>query len=573
MTTRILAALRRPATLPALLALAVLAVLVAGPLAGLVAATLDADGLEAWGDVLASPLSTALLWQPLAGSIGVGVGTGVLSVLLGGFLAWAVVLTDMPWRRTIGVLATIPFAIPSFAIALAWESVFRNDRLGGSPGLLASLGVAVPDWLAWGAVPITLTLTAHYFSLAFVVVAAALASVGGDLLAAAELTGASRARVAVRIALPAVAPAVVSGFLLAFAEGVSNFAVPALLGLPVRFQTLSTRLYGAISTGDQDRGFVLSILLVVIAAVVLLVGTRATARAASTVTGKPSRARRIRLGAARPAVLAGAAAIVVATTILPGIVLAVSTLLRRTNSLDGGLTLHYWVGSSDASIAQGLRGVFVDPRILEAIGGTLALGVTVAVITMTLGFVAAWSAARTSPIVGGALSTLSYVPFLIPGVALGAAVIAQFGRPILGLPSLYGTFWILVLGGIAASIPFAFQTSRASLAQVSRELEDAAAMAGAGTVRTLGRILLPVTARGTIGGAALVFVTMARDLSLVVLLVTPATPLLATTAYRYAADGFTQHANAITLVITVVSIAVTLAARRLEGRRSPWMDA
>ncbi|MGO8609718.1 ABC transporter permease subunit, partial [Rhizobium johnstonii] len=82
------------------------------------------------------------------------------------------------------------------------------------------------------------------------------------------LTGASRTRVALRITLPAVAPALVSGFLLAFAEGVSNFAVPALLGLPVRFQTLSTRLYGAISTGDTERGYVLSILLVVIAAVV-----------------------------------------------------------------------------------------------------------------------------------------------------------------------------------------------------------------------------------------------------------------------------------------------------------------
>ncbi|WP_072314445.1 ABC transporter permease [Agrococcus sp. Marseille-P2731] len=567
------AALRRPATLPALIALAALAVLVAGPLAGLVVATLDADGREAWADVVASPLSTALLWEPLGNSLVVGLGTGIASVVLGSFLAWAVVLTDMPLRRTVGVLATIPFAIPSFAIALAWESVFRNDRIGGASGLLSSLGVQVPDALAWGALPVTLTLTAHYFSLAFVVVAAALASVGGDLLAAAELTGASRARVALRIALPAVAPAMGSGFLLAFAEGVSNFAVPALLGLPVRFQTLSTRLYGAISTGDQERGFVLSILLVLVAAVVLWTGTRLTSRSAATVTGKPTRARRIRLGVARPVVLTGALAIVAAATILPAIVLAISTFLRRTNRFDGGVTLHYWTGASDPSIAQGMRGVLVDPRILEAIGGTVLLAATVAVITMALGFVAAWSAARTPPWIGGTLASLSYVPFLIPGVALGAAVIAQFGRPLLGLPSLYGTFWILVIGGVAASIPFAFQTSRAALAQVSRELEDAAAIAGSGIWRTLGRILLPVTARGTVGGSALVFVTMARDLSLVVMLVTPATPLLAVLAYEHASEGFTQHANAITLIITVVSVAVTLLARRLEGRRSPWMDA
>lgn len=56
---------------------------------------------------------------------------------------------------------------------------------------------------------------------------------------------------------------------------------------------------------------------------------------------------------------------------------------------------------------------------------------------------------------------------------------------------------------------------------------------------------------------------MVRDLSLVVLLVTPATPLLATMTYRYASEGFTQHANAITCVIAVISVVATLLARRL----------
>jgi iron(III) transport system permease protein len=160
------------------------------------------------------------------------------------------------------------------------------------------------------------------------------------------------------------------------------------------------------------------------------------------------------------------------------------------------------------------------------------------------------------------------VPFLIPGVAFGAAFIAQFGAPIGPLPSLYGTFGILVLAGIAGSVPFAFQTSRAALGQVSNELEEAATVAGARGPRRLGRILLPLASRGVIGGGVLVFVTMVRDLSLVVLLVTPATPLLSTMTFRYASEGFTQHANAITLVIAVISVIATLLARRLQGDRN-----
>jgi iron(III) transport system permease protein len=573
---RVSTGIRRPITWLAVAVLAVLVVLVALPLQGLVAATLQPGASGSWTDVLASPLSASLFWGPLGNSLVVGLGTGLLASLLGGFLAWIVVMSDVPGRKVIGVLATIPFALPSFAIALAWESVFRNDRLGGNPGVLASLGVAVPDVLSWGVLPVTLTLVAHYYSLSFVVVAAALSNVGGDLLAAAELTGASRVRIATRISLPVVAPALLSGFLLAFAEGVSNFAVPALLGLPVRFQTLSTRLYGSISTGDTERGYVLSILLVVIAALVLWVGNRFTAgKSFATITGKSSRPRRVSTGPWKWLLFGFAAALVTATTVVPGLVLAVSTVLRRTNSFDAGLTLHYWIGESDPDIAQGMRGVLRDPIALDAAISTVLLGATVALGATLVGLIAAYVVTRLkrAKVVGGTISLLSYVPFLIPGIAFGAAFIAQFGAPIGPFPSLYGTFAILVVAGIAASLPFAFQTSRSALGQAAGDLEEAAVIAGAGTARRLGRIVFPLASRGIVSGGILVFVTMVRDLSLVVLLVTPATPLLSVMTYRYASEGFAQSANAITLVIAIVSVAATLLARRLQGASQPWSNA
>ena len=561
---------RRPIVWLAAGVIAVLAVLVAAPLAGLVARTLDSDADGVWADVFSSPLSANLLWQPLTNSLLMGLGTGIGATVLGAFLAWVVVLSDVPGRRVIGVLAAVPFALPSFAIALAWESVFRNDRLGGTPGLLSALGVAVPDVLSWGAVPTVLVLTAHYYSLSFVIVSAALWGVGGDLVAAAELTGASRLRVATRIVLPAIAPALLSGFLLAFAEGVSNFAVPALLGLPVRFQTLSTRLYGAIATGDAARGYALSIVLVVVAGMVLWAGNRATrGRSFETITGKASRPRRVVTGAWRWPLFCTASLLVAVTAIVPGIVLVVSTVLRRTNSFSGGFTWHYWLGESDSSIAQGMRGVLRDPVVLSALQNTVLLGLAVAVGAGLLGLLGAYVVRRIvrPPLVGATIGFLSYVPFLIPGVAFGAAFIALFGAQIGPLPSLYGTFAILVLAGVAASVPFAFQTSRAALGQVSGELEEAAVLTGASGPRRFGRITAPLVSRGVLGGGVLVFVTMVRDLSLVVLLVTPATPLLATMTYRFASEGFTQHANAITVVIATISVVATIFARRLSDAR------
>jgi iron(III) transport system permease protein len=551
-----------------------LTVLVAMPLARLVGQTLDTDGRAAWVAVLASNLSQNLFWRPLWNTLLIGVAVALVSVLLGGFMAWLVMLTDVPGRGFLGLLASIPFALPSFAVAMAWETLFRNERLGGEVGFLAAAGLPIPDWLAWGFVPIVLSLSAHYFSLAFLLISAALASINSELLEAAEMTGANRVHVLRDITMPVVAPAILSAGLLTFAEAISNFAVPALLGLPVRFYTLSTRLYGAIRTGQDDRGFVLTVLVIGIAALILFASTRITRqRSFSTITGKGGRRQRQRLGSMRWPLFALAVGISVATTIIPGLALLVSSFTRRTGSLEGGLTAHFWVGESQANIAQGQEGVLRNPDVLGAALNTMLLGVTVAAITTVLGLLIGYVVSRGRvKWLGDMVSLLSFLPFLVPGIAFGAMYIAQFGQPFGPIPALYGTLALLVLAGAAHTLPFAAQSGRSAMGQVSSELEEAAVMTGAGFWRRLSAILAPLTLRGLTAGTVLVFTKMARDLSLTVLLVTPTTTLLSVVAFRYASEGFTQFAYAITLVIALLSVGATMLARKLQGASQPWSE-
>lgn len=131
-------------------------------------------------------------------------------------------------------------------------------------------------------------LSLHYFSLAFTIIAAALATVNSDLVEAAQIAGASRRRTLFGIVLPVTMPALVAAGSLTFAGAVSNFAAPALLGLPVRMQTLATRMYGMIEVGQVERGYVIGVLLVVVSAVFLWLGNRAISgrRSYATITGK-----------------------------------------------------------------------------------------------------------------------------------------------------------------------------------------------------------------------------------------------------------------------------------------------
>jgi iron(III) transport system permease protein len=549
----------------------ILIALVAAPLLTILVQTLQpSSGNHAWMDVLASRLSQNLFWRPATNTMIIGLGVAGGCVLLGGFLAWLVVMTDIPGRPAIAFMATLPFMIPSFATALAWGSVFRNGRVGGGGGLLEGLGFSVPDWLSWGMVPTIVVLIAHYYALAFTVIAAALATVNGDLVEAAQMTGASRKRILFGIVLPVVTPAIIAGGSLAFAGAVSNFAAPALLGLPVRMQTLSTRLFGMIEIGQTERGYVLAILLIGISAIFLGLGNRIlnSRRSFATISGKGARPRRFTLGGAKLPLTVLAWLICVLTTILPILLLLAASLAPSSMSLFSDWTLHYWIGGSNPAFARGQPGIFHNPQLISALTTTLTLGVVVALVANLLGVLIAVALTRQKvPVLSNMVSQLSFLPMLLPGIAFAAAYIALYGAPIGPLPALYGTKLLLALALTAAMLPFAVQTGRATVAQISGDIDEAARMTGAGFFRRLGAITLPLAARGLAAGLLISFVNVIGDLAITILLYTPTSPLLAVLSYSYASDGFHQFANAVTLVILIISMLATGAATLLRGRR------
>lgn len=170
-----------------------------------------------------------------------------------------------------------------------------------------------------------------------------------------------------------------------------------------------------------------------------------------------------------------------------------------------------------------------------------------------------------------AITQISFLPLLVPGIAFGAAYIAYLGAPIGPFPALYGTFALLVIAGTAYLLPFSVQTGRAVIQQVGGELEESARITGASFFRRLASITVPLAVRGLAAGGILVFVKIIRDLSLVVLLFTPTMPVLSVVAYRYASEGFAQFANAITVIILMISIAATLIANALQTKSQPWL--
>jgi iron(III) transport system permease protein len=77
---------------------------------------------------------------------------------------------------------------------------------------------------------------------------------------------------------------------------------------------------------------------------------------------------------------------------------------------------------------------------------------------------------------------------------------------------------------------------------------------------------LPLTFSGSISGFILAFIATMRELSLIILLVTPGTRTLTTMTFRYVEQGYSQFADAIIMLIIVLVIGGEVLARRIGKR-------
>ena len=98
--------------------------------------------------------------------------------------------------------------MPSWVLALAWLSLFKNDRIGGAEGLFAYfIGIQPPNWVSYGFFPIVVCLALHYYAYGYLLMSGALASVDTELEDAGAISGMNRRQRMLRITIPLLLPA------------------------------------------------------------------------------------------------------------------------------------------------------------------------------------------------------------------------------------------------------------------------------------------------------------------------------------------------------------------------------
>jgi len=520
--------------------------------------------------MLTGTLGKIFMYVPLQHSFTIAIGATGLALLVGGSLAWLVIRTDMPGRRLVNQLALIPYIMPSWTLAQAWLVLFKNRLSGGTPGFFEYLmGFSPPDWLSYGPVPIIICSALHYYAFFFLFVSAALMSIDSSLEEAGELMGASRWRILRKITFPLVIPAILSGFIMTFSKVMGTFGGPNILGTPVRYYVVATMIRGSMGVGDQADGFVLAIVLILFSVITIslnqrLIGTR---RSYETIGGRGFVAQVSKLGRMKGVLRIAALTFQVLVIVLPlGLLLLSTVMLRDGNYSLGNLSLQHWIGEGGTIYNHGEPGVLLNPKIWRTAWNSIRLAILTAFFTALLGIFLGYAivkgrGTRLSKLV----EQLAYIPYVIPGIAFGAVYIAMFIKPFGPLPALYGTFTLLVLVSVAKHIPYSSRSGVSAMMQVGRELEEAGQIAGANFWQRFRRLIFPLTSAGFVAGFLLTFITTMRELSLIILLVTPQTQMLASQTMFYIENGDGQMANGVILILVFITGVGNLVIGRFRG--------
>ncbi len=451
-------------------------------------------------------------------------------------------------RRWLRLGLLVPFLTPPFVAAVGWVRAYgpaglTDDALGiGWSGLFGPAGIVA-------------VLAVHALPLAYLVVAAGLATrAEPDLERAARVSGGSSARVLWSITLPLLRPALITGAVLVFVTTVNAFGVPAVLGIPAGFGTVTTRIYQDLAfSADQaafSRVIALACVLVVVAmaatGVATLAGRRATVR-----TGGASGPDLPSPGRSRLPLLVLSVYLVL-TTLVPLVALLLTALTRAVGlpPVPENLTLDNFARA-------------VDGRTAAALSNSVLLAVVAATFALLLGALVVILARRRGSAVLPAIATIT---FAVPGSTLAVAILLAYGgwlrdTLLLILVAYLAKLWVLGLRPLASSAE-----------RLPPDLLFAARASGAGPISAFVTVVLPMFRPVAAAAWLLVFIFALHELTMSSLLYGPGSTTLAVAVLNLQQLGDPTVTAALAVLLTVLvfvaAVPVLLFRRSMfEGVR------
>ena len=231
------------------------------PLSGVV---MEASGLT-W-DAFTRAVTSERAVAAFGLSIGAALVAALVNATFGLLVAWVLVRYRFPGRRLVDACVDLPFALPTSVAGIALTAVYSpNGWLGQQ---LAHLGVQV----AFTRLGVIVALT--FIGLPFVVraVQPVLEDLDPEVEDASASLGATRWQTFRRVLLPSVAPALLTGFTLAFARALGEYGSVVFISgnLPLRTEVITLLIVARLEQFDYAGATAIASVMLVVSFAILL---------------------------------------------------------------------------------------------------------------------------------------------------------------------------------------------------------------------------------------------------------------------------------------------------------------
>ncbi len=487
----------------------------------------------AYRGLLGSPREWILIRHSLTlaglttlGALALGVPAGVLAGR-----------TDLPGRRTLTALLSMPLLLPPYLTAVGWMTA-GSDRGPVARAFGPEAAHAISSVL-FGLPGCVLVLTTAFMPLVMILTAAALRGVP-PRIEEAGLTMARWPEVLRRISLPLVAPGILLGAALVFLLALGDVSVPPSLRYPV-FAVESLSQFSAFYdlTAATAAALPLAALTVIVLGFEAMLARRTRGLFPGGTTSGGG-AITIHLGWARRPVAVAAWGI---AAILVGVPFAVLALQA------GG------IGSYTAALRQAG----------DSLWRGLGLAGTGGVLLAIEGFLLAVLVRERPRSSGAAADAVALFLFAVPGTVMGVGLIVLWNRPWANV--IYATPAILLLGYLARYTAISLRLNRAALGLVPEGMIEAARVAGAGWGRRLVWIVAPAAWRGIAAAWLAGAIFCLRDVGMTLLVHPPGWDTLPVRIMTLAANGAPALIAALCIILVAATVVPVGALSLVLGQR------
>ncbi len=470
-------------------------------------------------------------------------------------LAFLVGRTNLYGKKIFRTMFVITYMVPPYVGAMAWLRLL-NPRVGSLNMLIQRIfglsGSIFNIYTIWGMIWV---LTCFYYPYAFITISRAMEKMDPSLEEAARISGASPLKTLFTITIPMMTPSLIAAALLVFVTAASCYGIPSIIGAPGQIHTVTTRIIEFVHIGNQE-GIIdattLAVFLMIIANLILYISTFVLGKKQFiTMSGKSTRPTIVDLGKWRIFITVVVSIFAFIVVVIPFITVALTSItvnMGKPLSMSN-ISFKFWkqmltrdsiftstINSLIAATASALLGIIISCMMAYFLERTRVRGRRIPDFLITVG---------------------SGTPSIAIALALIMTMSGKFGI------NIYNTIYIMIVAYMIKYMLMGMRTVVSGMSQVHPSLEEASQISGAGWLRMIKDVTMPLIMPSIVAGIFLIFMPCFYELTMSTVLYSSHTKTIGFELYNYQTYHSQQIASVLATAILIFVLVVNWILNKL----------